>query len=97
MPRNYKLTEVVAGRCVQSTTGGPDKLVIVFDDQSTMTVKTRGIAVSISTGVKVKAVLDNGDQCTLQFEDGSSVTVKLADPGASVAVRDRSNAVEYLG
>ena len=44
-----------------------------------------------------KAVLEDGDECTLQFEDGSSVTVKLANPGASVAVRDRSNAVEYLG
>jgi hypothetical protein len=40
--------------------------------------------------------LEDGDHCTLQFEDGSSVTVKLANPGASVAVRDRSNAVEYL-
>ena len=97
MPRNHKLTAVIAGRCVQSTTGGPDKLVIVFDDQSTTTMKTTGLAVTISTGAKVKAVLENGDQCTLQFEDGSSVTVKLADPGASVAVRDRSNAVEYLG
>jgi hypothetical protein len=62
-----------------------------------MTVKTAGIATTISTGAKMKAVLENGDQCTLQFEDGSSVTVELADPGASVAVRDQSNAVEYLG
>jgi hypothetical protein len=62
-----------------------------------MTVKTAGIATEISTGAKVKAVLENGDQCILHFEDGSSVTVKLANPGASVAARDRSNAVEYLG
>jgi acetyl-CoA acetyltransferase len=62
------------GRCVQSTTGGLAKLVIVFDDQSTMTVKTAGVAVTASTGAKVKAVLENGDQCTLQLEDGSSIT-----------------------
>ena len=97
MPRNHKLTAVVAGRCVQSATPELGRLVIVFDDQSTMTVKTAGIATAISTGTKVKAVLENGDQCTLQFEDGSSVTVNLANPGASVAVRDQSNAVEYLG
>ena len=97
MPRNQKLTAVVTGRCVQSATPEPGRLVILFDDRSTMTVKTAGIATTISTGAKMKAVLENGDQCTLQFEDGSSVTVELADPGASVAVRDQSNAVEYLG
>jgi hypothetical protein len=97
MARNQKLTAVVAGRCVQSASPEPGRLVIVFDDQSTMTVKTDGIAAAISTGAKVKAVLENGDECILRFEDGSSVTVRLADPGASVAVRDRSNAVEYLG
>jgi len=97
MPRNHKLTTIIAGRCVQSTTCVPGKLVIVFDDQSTMTVKTTGIATTVSTGAKVKAVLDNGDQCTLQFDDGSAVTLRVADPGASVAVRAGDNAVEYLG
>jgi len=97
MPRNQKLTAVVAGRCVQSVKGGPARLVIVFDDRSTLTVKTAGITPIIAPGAKVKAVLEDSDQCTLQFEDGSSVTVKLANPGASVAVRNRSNVVEYLG
>ena len=98
MPRNHKLTAVITGRCIRSATPEFGRLVIVFDDQSTMTMKTAGmIPTAISAGAKVKAVLENGDQCTLQFEDGSSVTVKLVDPGASVAVRDRSNAVEYLG
>jgi hypothetical protein len=31
------------------------------------------------------------------FEDGSSAIFWLADPGSSVAVRDKNNAVEYLG
>ena len=97
MSRNQKLTAVVTGRRIQSIICEPGKLVIVFDDDSTMTVKTAGTATTISVGAKIKAVLENGDECTLQFEDGSSVTVKLANPGASVAVRDRGNAVEYLG
>jgi len=33
----------------------------------------------------------------INFEDGSSATLCLADPGSSVAVRDKNNAVEYLG
>jgi hypothetical protein len=97
MPRNQKLTAVIKGRCIQSATGEPGKLVIVFDDQSIMTVKTAGVAATISTGAKIKAVLEDRDECTLQFEDGSSARLRVADPGASVAVRDRANAVEYLG
>jgi hypothetical protein len=33
----------------------------------------------------------------IELEDGSSATLCLADPGSSVAVRDKNNAVEYLG
>ena len=97
MPRNQKLTRLIKGRIVQSATGEPGRLVIVFDDRSTMTVKTAGTATTISMGTKIKAVLEDGGQCTLQFEDNSSATLRLADPGASVAVRARDNAVEYLG
>ena len=33
----------------------------------------------------------------IDFEDGSIATLCLADPGSSVAVRDKNNEVEYLG
>src|SRR5262245_51657615 len=33
----------------------------------------------------------------IDFEDGSSATLCLVDPGSSVAVRDKNHAVEYLG
>ena len=98
MPRNQKLTAVISGRTVQSATGEPGRLVVMFNDHSTMTVKTApGLALAISAGAIVKAVMEDADECTLQFEDGSSVTVKLANPGASVAVRAHNSAVEYLG
>lgn len=54
MPRNQKLTALIKGRSVRSASGEPGKLVIVFDDHSTMTVKTAGLATSISTGGKIK-------------------------------------------
>ena len=76
MARNQKLTRVIKGRTVQSATVEPERLVVVFDDHSTMTVKTVP---------------------SLAAEDGSSVTMKLANPGASVAVHARNSAVEYLG
>jgi hypothetical protein len=96
--RNQKLTKVIKGRTVRSATIEPERVVVVFDDHSTMTLKTaRGLAAAISVGAKVKTVIEDADECTLQFEDGSSVKVKLANPGASVAVRARKGAVEYLG
>jgi hypothetical protein len=61
-----------------------------------MTVKTAGLA-NLSPGAKVKAIREDGAKFTLQFEDASAVTLQLADPGASVAVRDKVNRVEYLG
>ena len=33
----------------------------------------------------------------IEFEDVSSATLCLANPGSSVAVRDKNNVVEYLG
>ena len=96
--RNQKLTNVVKGRTVQSATAEHESLIVVFDDHSTMTVKTTaGRAAAIAAGAKVKAVMEDVDECILQFEDGSSVNVKLANPGASVAVRASNSAVEYLG
>jgi hypothetical protein len=96
MPRNQKLTRVIGGRTVQQAIAEPGKLLIRFDDQSTMTVKAAGIA-KLSPGAKVKAIQEDDAEFTLQFEDGSTVTLQLTDPGASVAVRDKNNEVEYLG
>jgi hypothetical protein len=48
-------------------------------------------------GGKVKSVHEAKADFKIEFEDGSSAKLCLADPGSSVAVRDKSNAVEYLG
>ena len=70
--------------------------LVVFDDQSNMKIKTAGPA-TIALGGKVKSVNDAKAEFKIDFEDGSSATVFLADPGSSVAVRDKNNVVEYLG
>jgi hypothetical protein len=48
MPRNQKLTAVITGRTVQSATGEPGRLVVMFNDQSTMTVKTTGLVLKFT-------------------------------------------------
>ena len=61
-----------------------------------MKIKTADAA-AVSPGSKVKAVREDKADFKIEFEDGSIATLCLADPGSSVAVRDRNNAVEYLG
>ena len=68
----------------------------MFDDDSTMKIRTAAPA-AISPGGKVKSVQEAEADLKIEFEDGSSATFRLADPGSSVAVRDKSNSVEYLG
>ena len=81
MPRNQKLTSVIQGRTVQVATAKPGKLSIRFDDQSTMNVKTARIADVFPPGGKIKAIQEDGVEFTLQFEDSSTVTLQLTDPG----------------
>jgi hypothetical protein len=97
MARKQKLTRVIGGRTVQRATAEVGKLVIRFDDQSTMQVKSAGITGMFPPGGTIKAVQEDGASFTLQLEDHSTIRVELADPGASVAVRDKNNEVEYLG
>jgi hypothetical protein len=96
MPRNQKLTKVIAGRTLKAVTIEPGSVLILFDDQSSMKIKTAGAA-AVSPGSKVKSVHEAKAEFKIEFEDRSSVTFCLADPGSSVAVRDENNRVEYLG
>jgi hypothetical protein len=96
MPRNQKLTKVIAGRTIKAVTTEPGSVLVLFDDQSSMKIKTTGAA-AVSPGSKVKSVHEAKAEFKIEFEDGSSAAFCLADPGSSVAVRDKNSAVEYLG
>jgi hypothetical protein len=96
MPRNQKLTKVIAGRTVKAATAEQGGVLVLFDDQSNMKIKTSAPA-TIPPGAKVKSVHEARAELKIDFEDGSSATLCLAETGSSVAVRDKNNAVEYLG
>ena len=96
MPRNQKLTKIIAGRTIKAVTSEPGSVLVLFDDQSSMKIKTAGPA-TIPPGGKVKSVHETRTEFKIDFEDGSSATLSLADPGSSVAVPDKNNVVEYLG
>jgi hypothetical protein len=94
MPRNQKLTKVIAGRTIKAVTTESGSVLVLFDDQSNMKIKTAGPA-TIPPGGKVKSIHEAKAEFKINFEDRSSAT--LTAPGSSVAVRDKNNAVEYLG
>jgi hypothetical protein len=60
MPRNQKLTKIIAGRTVMVATAEPGGVLVLFDDQSNMKIKTAGPA-TIPPGGKVKSVHDTVD------------------------------------
>ena len=66
----------------------PASVLVLFDDQSSMKIKTTGAA-AVSRS-KVKSVHEAKAEFRIEFEDGSSATFCLADPGSSVAVRDKT-------
>ena len=84
MPRNQKLTKLIVGRTVKAVTPAPGGVLILFDDQSSMKIKTAAPA-TVSPGSKIKSVHEAKAEFKIEFEDGSTATVQLADPGSAVA------------
>jgi hypothetical protein len=80
MRRNQKLTKVIAGRTIKAVTTEPGSVLVLFEDQSSMKIKTTGVA-AVSPGSKVKSVHEAKAEFRIEFEDGSSATLCLADPG----------------
>jgi len=76
MARNQKLTSLTQGRTVKSIQSQDGKLLIDFDDGSTMTVKASGPPSSAATGGTVQAVRQQGTKLNLDMEDGSSLNIQ---------------------
>jgi hypothetical protein len=96
MELNHKLSHLLKGRTILSESGDEGHVAITFDDQSTLKLNVAGQA-TVSVGTKVKAVREAGEQFRFDLEEGASMQVQLSDPGSSVALRDKSGAIQYLG
>ena len=57
----------------------PERSVLVlFDDQSSMTIKTAGAA-AVSPGTKVKSIRKAKADFKIEFESGSTVAIRTPD------------------
>jgi CTP-dependent riboflavin kinase len=98
MAVNQKLTNVIKGRVVQNFQLNPSEVLFSFADGSTMKVKIVGSdSQQLPQGARIRQVSEDHAKLVIQCEDDGTIEVTLADPGSSVAVRDKTYQVEYLG
>ena len=91
MAINHKLTNVIKGRTVKGTQNQDNKLLVNFDDGSTMSVKTGGNTNSAATGGKVANVWQAGTTLTLEFEGGGKWDIPTEEATACVMLRDKDH------
>ncbi len=96
MTSNHKLTAVLRGRTITGTQSQNNRLIIVFNDGSKMTVKTSGPITSVSAGSTIAKVRQQDTGLALGFEDGSTMEIQLAEATSSVMLRDKGNTLEYV-
>ncbi len=95
MASTHKLTGILKGRRINSTSNQGNVLTIGFDDGSAMTVKTAGTSNSASTGAAIAAVRQQDTTLHLDFESGQTLTIQTAEATSSVMVRDKNHGLEY--
>ena len=98
MAVNHKLTQVVKDRVVQNFQLNASELLMSFVDGSTMKVKiAESNSPPLREGARIRQISEDRAKLLFECEDGSTLDVTVVDPGSSVAVRDKTYQVEYLG
>ena len=98
MEINEKLTRTIRGRTIELVSKEEGLVVIVFNDHSTMRVKVAGgPTVNMLGEGRIESAAEYAAELTLVGEDGRTATLRLAEPGSSVTVKDKDDQVEYAG
>ena len=97
MPVNHKLTNVVKDRVVQNFQLTASELLISFVGGSMMVKIEEFNSPPLREGARIRQISEDQVKLVIECEDGVTFDVRLVDPGSSVAVRDKSDMVEYLG
>jgi hypothetical protein len=98
METNEKLTSIIRGRTIALVSKEEGLVVIVFDDHSSIQIKTTGgPSMNMLGEGKIESVAEDGAEIILLGEDGRMAALPLAEPGRSVTVTDKNGHVEYAG
>ena len=98
MTVNHKLTHVVKDRVIQNFQLSASELLISFVDGSTMKVNiVESNSPPLREGARICQISEDHAKLLFECEDDGALDVTVVDPGSSVAVRDKTYQVEYLG
>ncbi len=98
MAVNLRLTHALKDRAVQTFRLNGSELLISFVDGSTMTVTIAECnSPPLRAGARIRQISEEQAKLLLECEDDSLLDLTIVDPGNSVIVRDKNDAVEYLG
>jgi hypothetical protein len=97
MNRNQKLSRVVGGRTIESSSMASSQLTITFADKSTVKATlAAGTPANIPTKT-VAVVHQDGPNLQLSFDDQTTTEIALDPESSSVLVRSASGTLEYVG
>jgi hypothetical protein len=98
MAVNLRLTHALKDRAIQTFRLNGSELLISFVDGSTMTVTIAECnSPPLRAGARIRQISEEQAKLLLECEDDSLLDLTIVDPGNSVIVRDKNDAVEYLG
>lgn len=98
MDMNEELTEILRGRTIELVSKEEGLVTILFNDRSTLQIKTIGAPSENMLGEgRIKGVGEFGDRLTLFGEQDRATELRLASPGSSVSVKTKDGETEYSG
>ncbi len=96
MASNQKLAPLLAGRTVQAVSQIDALATVSFTDGSSLMIKTGGPLSQLDLQARrVLNLRQSGTRMNLDFEDGSTAEIQLADATSSVLLRDGQGRMEY--
>ncbi len=96
MAANRKLTPLLSGRMVQAVSQIGALATVSFTDGSSLMIKTGSPLEQLDfQNRRVQKVRQKSTVMNLDFEDGSTAEIQLAEAMSSVMLRDGKGVLEY--
>ena len=96
MAANKKLTPLISGRTIHTVSQIDALATISFTDGSSLMIKTGSPLRQLELqNLRVQKVRQSGTQMSLDFEDGATAEIELAEATSSVMLRDGRGVLEY--
>ena len=94
MASNHKLTGILAGRAVTGLVAAGTAITLTLDDGGMVTIQTGGAESGPAAGV-IKAIRQAGTTLDIDYQDGTTLAITLAEETSCVMVRDKNHVMEY--